>query len=346
MSMHVIALTLLGVWLLPLTGFAEPEKKPGQPTAEARWESMLAWLPEDTETVIVSQRPYRVPKWKPARAGALPGPWDFAATLRDVPLGPFFGLVAGTPQDMLTGQTVRCAVEGSRRFRGPGTSHGLGAYRYEGCHILLFEDATEETLGKVFEKCLAAAAKKIKLADSDIAVFPVTEYGLKGLWTYYLAHPRPGVILCATDEKYLEESLKRIARPGGKRALPVDLPEWKQVDVKASVWAVRHYRKELADQDQTSPLKSGVAFGPDAEAIGFVFWYSGGKVAHARYLSGSNEATEVVKKGFAQAGANLKVAVKRGGPGVAEISAEVEEQESGSLVLLLVLSGLGHAINL
>ena len=50
----------------------------------------------------------------------------------------------------------------------------------------------------------------------------------------------PDTVLCANGHRFLEEVLKRADATPASRALPDDLPEWKQVDFKAPVWMVRH----------------------------------------------------------------------------------------------------------
>src|SRR5262249_43964417 len=142
-----------------------------------------------------------------------------------------------------------------------------------GCHILVFEAASDPALQKAFRICEQKADKRIKLAGEDVLVF--AEKRESDDWSYFVSRPQPGVLICATHEGYLEETLKRISRQSDRRAPPTDLPEWKHVDVKAQVWAIRHYQKESAENDPSSPLGGqGSANVPDPAAIGFVFVYS------------------------------------------------------------------------
>src|SRR5690606_41943945 len=64
---------------------------------------------------------------------------------------------------------------------------------------------------------------------------------------FYLCQPQPGLLVCATNRSYLAEVLERMQQPAKMRAFPKDLPEWKHVDVKASVWGLRHYRPDRAE---------------------------------------------------------------------------------------------------
>ena len=50
-------------------------------------------------------------------------------------------------------------------------------------------------------------------------------------------------MLCASSDRYLESVLRRADEVPASRALPDDLPEWKQVDFDAPVWMLRHIPK-------------------------------------------------------------------------------------------------------
>ena len=139
-------------------------------------------------------------------------------------------------------------------------------------------------------------------------------------------------LLCATDKGFLEEVLTRMKRENRDPALPDELPEWRHVDGEASVWAIRHYRKETAEQDPSSPLRDKAAANfPDQRAIGFVFWYDPkpGKVAKARYLSRAKNAVEVVAMGWHHPSEQLTPKIVEIQPGVVEISAAIDNDRVG-----------------
>src|SRR5437667_5137852 len=124
-------------------------------------------------------------------------------------------------------------------------SKGFSSFRYQGAHLVQFEPAAEKAVAKAFQACLKKAEKKIQLAGQQVAVFTEKKTD-DDPWTCFVAQPKPSLLICATDQAYLEVILSRASGKAGKRALPDDLPEWKQVDTKAAVWAIRHYRKETA----------------------------------------------------------------------------------------------------
>src|SRR5262249_27889067 len=124
------------------------------------WEQLLVWLPEDTETVIVAQGPFEIKRRESER-------FSFQEAALLLPTGPLLTLGRGMVRRELRGQKILCAVEGSRQFRSP---RGLGMMPYEGCHIIQFEAASEESLGKAFQKCQAKAEEKINVAGQQVAV--------------------------------------------------------------------------------------------------------------------------------------------------------------------------------
>jgi hypothetical protein len=91
-------------------------------------------------------------------------------------------------------------------------------------------------------------------------------------WTYFLAVPRPKVLLVANNRKYLQEVLERMAQKKVPRALPDQLPEWRFLDASARFWGLRHYDPTQAKMDRTSPLREDGTFVPgDPKSIGVLF---------------------------------------------------------------------------
>jgi hypothetical protein len=313
-----------------------------EPTAQPpRWEQLLGCLPEDTETIVVSQSAYEMPKWAEGkRSSPLEEQRQFGEIVRMLPYMPLFDDKSEFLGKDLQGLKVLCALEGSRRFSSP---QGLGLMPYEGCHIFQFDATAEEPLKKAFAKWLEVAQKKIELAGQQVLVHSVTQED--DVWTWHICQPRSGILLCATNATFLEQTLKRMNGNEKKRALPPDLPEWKQVDIKARVWAIRHYRKETAEQDPSSPLRGKAAANvPDADAIGFVFSYDSGDTAKARYLSGAKNATEIATQGWRHPSEGLAPEFKQSAPGVVEISAPIGNERSGGMFFFVLLAYLGHAV--
>jgi hypothetical protein len=291
------------------------------------WEQLLDWLPEDTETVIVAQGPFEIPK-PPAEQ------LKFDEEIRFLAFGPVLSLQDGMLHKELVGQKVFCAIEGSRRFTSP---RNLGMMPYQGAHILQFDLAANGALQKAFRLCQEKAEKNIELAGERVAVF--TEKLESDMWSFFVSQPQPGVLICATNQAFLEGTLKRIGRKPDRRALPADLPEWKHVDINARVWAIRHYRKGSAENDPSSPLGAEAAANvSDPDAVGFVFWYRPeiDKLAHMRYLSGSKNALKLAT--------GLPPDIKQVAPGVVEMAVSVSDESTAPLFLLALQARLGHGL--
>lgn len=194
-------------------------------------EQVFRWLPVDTETAVVARGPVTLEKHDPGRETP-----SLDRILGSLPVYLLTTISKGAYVDPLAGRAIRLAVEGGRHFRSPA---GLGMMPFEGCQILVFE----KDLGKDGEDLVAAMTKAVesrKIQGHD--VFTFTEKLQENRWTFLVARPRGDLLLVATQEEFLTEVLKRFARPPASRALPAELPEWKQVDTAAPFWAIRHYR--------------------------------------------------------------------------------------------------------
>src|SRR5262249_21712866 len=145
---------------------------------------------------------------------------------------------------------------------------------------------------------LNGAPKQLEMVGQRVAIF--TEKLEEDEWTYYVCHPRPNILIWATSQPYLKEVLERIEKPG-PRALPDNLPEWKQVDTTAPIWAIRHYTNDYSASDPSSPSREKAAANvPDPQALGFVFWWDANakNAAHACYLTKGKDGQKVVGEGW------------------------------------------------
>jgi hypothetical protein len=168
-------------------------------------------------------------------------------------------------------------------------------------------------------------------------------------WTFFLANPEPTVLICATDRSFLHRVLHRSDGKGAGRALPESLAEWHEVDVKAPVWGMRHYRKEQAAKDPTSPLRSRTEANVcDPQAIGFVFWYDDRPAAAnaitARYLSNSPNAMQIATDGWKREKDRLTPKVSQIVPGVVEMSLSHDDEDGWRPFHRVIWEHLGHVI--
>lgn len=329
-----VVLGLAGVFVAFAIVHAQPANQRGEQRTPAAGKAipddvqqMLGWLPRDTETVIVCQRPFEV--WGSNEVGT---DNTMKAILRDVlqnlPLGPTLELHDGLLRETLQGHKVLLAVEGSRGFRM--IKRGV-AVPYEGCHVMRFTDASDDVLQATIQRCLEKAGKALRIRGMDVAVF--SESREKNDWTYFVARPRRGILLCATDQRFLEEVLDRMEKHEEGRALPESLPEWKHIDTTAPVWGIHHYAEKGRDRLQ--------AFRPDRDAVGFVFAFDPDSNFQASYLSAANDLNAVIAKRWKERDGG-KFALSK--PGLADIKLNAGKlsDDDAEFVMLLVMLYLGH----
>ena len=313
---------------------AEPARLPKQ-IEEVFW-----WLPEDTETAIVAQQPFTVPDVE-KRDVEKRKDFNFLRALQLMPSGMAMSIRDLELGKAMHGHKVVFAVEGGRKFRDP---RNLGSMRFEGAEIVRFHPDSHEALRKAFHSLAESAPKTVLISGERVPVF--TERREADDWSFFVVQPEDGLLIAATERDYLGELLRRRRRRADRRALPEELPEWRQIDLTAPVWAVRHYRKKGAEHDPSSPLGPQAAANiPDPEAIGFVFWFDEGrKTAKARYLSRSAKAVKLISQRWINPPEGIDPTIKQVAPGVVEISHELTGERGDPIFLFILLGYLGHAV--
>lgn len=297
------------------------------------WETVLSWLPTDTETIVVANQPFSLPM-----ADAKTDRQLLTTVLQSLTVSG----IAGYEEvyKPLVGYKVRFALEGSRSFRWP---NGLGMAPYDGATVIVFAEA----INAAFDTLLKG------VAHEDLLGCPVYAFSIPNpeapkdkpeRFKLFLAHPLPDVVIGATDRGYLRVLLERRQQKGPGRALPPGLPEWKYVDLHAPVWAVRHYRRELNTQDITSPFRRGAPDeASDTDAVGFVFSSQPqGKPEKLYYLSGNKKSVSIARFYWEREG--LSPTVQQKEPGATEIQVPVSSDQAQNSFLFLLLAALGHAI--
>ncbi len=327
------------LWIVLLMGVG-PDRKTqiSPPVLPGDVRQIVEWLPPDSESLLVSNGPFPCP----AEAGR---GRPFLETVRPFPFGMLVFMQKKLLARHLAGQNILLAVEGCRHFRAP---KGLGMMPYDGCQIVRFEPKSHEKVRQAFDACLQAAEKTIQVENQQVACFQ--ERLEQDEWSLLLAHPRPGMLLCATDHEYLKQVLQRMQGPRPGRAFPDSLPEWEYLKGEAAVWGLRHYRREFSKTDPTSPFREKAAANlPDPGAVGLVFWFdpTRGQSAHTIYLTKSKQALQLVEGHWWHPEEQLSPKIKEIKPGVIEIVEPVNgDQQNWTMFLLMLLGGLGHAIYL
>jgi hypothetical protein len=300
-------------------------------------DTVLWWLPEDTETIFAAQGPFKLklqdPRSQPARS--------LQIILQTANLSVLAGSEENTRFKQVLGRTVLLAIEGSRHFRPPS---GLGSTMFDGCEIIEFKGEPgrdSETL-----KRLEKLAKRKEILNG-VEVFVLEEKIEEDIWTAFVASPGPNLFLAATNADYLKEVLNRRSYRGETRALPDSLPEWKYVDRSAPFWAVRHFDPQNASQDPTSPFGGRKAANiPDEQAVGVAFSFSAvaDKTPAITYLSANPGATRIAREQWSVPSEGLNPEIHESEPGVVLIRVPVKDDTALSSFLLELFAMFGHAV--
>jgi hypothetical protein len=307
-------------------------------------EQALSWLPSDTETLIVANRPFPLSKRDEAKKNARP---DVETSFQAMPLTPP-GFKNPLLLDHFNGRRVALGLEGARHFRRP---RSLGLMPFEGCTIVVFADDQSESADAFFKASSSVALRIEEVEEQRVAVFQERTPD-NDLWTTFVSFSKPNLLLVATNLDYLREVLSRMRGKIGPRALPETLPEWKYVNAGAKYWGLRHYDRAQADLDPSSPFGGPKAANfPDEQAIGLVFSFE----PHTRrrptitYLSGDPQIAKGLKKGalsMGYYGAKFGVEYRELDAQAIQASYNLGDAESVGMFLFILMALLGHGVYL
>jgi hypothetical protein len=255
---------------------------------------VLSWLPIDTETVLGANGPFAwdsktISDGSPSQERLTATELEMQSRMFPLTLLSFKN---GGLGEFVKGKTVSLAIEGSRRFRPP---RALGLMRYEGCLIMVFIPSVSLD-GAAFMRAAANSAVRFEERNGTrVAVFE--EESENDTWTTFVGFPRSNVAVVASNLGYVVALLHRMQGAPGTRALPPDLSEWKHVETNAPVWGVRHYQKQGAELDPSSPLLGQDAANiPDAHAVGVTFSFAPAaeRAATVDYLSTNRDVRRIL----------------------------------------------------
>jgi hypothetical protein len=313
---------------------------------------VLSWLPNDTETILGANGPFA---WDPkALSNDSPSQERLSAKelemqSRMFPLG-LLNFKSGGFEEFVKGKTVSLAIEGSRRFRPPS---GLGLMRYEGCLVMIFAPTVSLDGAAFMSKAANSAVRFDEHNGTRVAVFE--EKAEHDTWNTFAGFPRSNVAVVATNLDYLVALLDRMQGTTGTRALPPNLSEWKHVDTRAPVWGVRHYQKQGAELDPSSPLLGqNAANVPDANAIGVTFSFAPAaeRTATVDYFSTNPDVRRILsgylmmEDAATAAPREFQMRLRQPGAGVLEASINLSATEAVQRLLFGLMAMVGHAIYL
>jgi len=261
-------------------------------TTRSKVEKYINWLPSKSETLIVVQQPYQIPK-APDKNTRSPD-----RVFHEMHFGAIFGEDA---RELLVGKTIKLSIEASTRFRMPDFPKEVGnelqlvgvGTKFDGCYLLVFDETTELHTKELFERLLKQSGRKpnphvASPARHRIEGHEVIEFvtnvpfhkrtrGAKETpehtrlidaalsVRYWIAAPSKGVLVVATSQSVLKTTLHKVVNPDQK-AFPATLPEWNHISGTASIWGMRHFKpkprpSDFSDFRQNSiPVISGFTF--------------------------------------------------------------------------------------
>jgi hypothetical protein len=311
--------------------------------------TVLSWIPSDTETLLAANGPIWMSNFNVER----PGEDSREITSEELEkyfdgltLG-LFGTGKGLLEKRLERKKILFALEGSRHFRPPA---GLGEVPFEGAAVAIFEDNLSD-IRDAFMKDAAIAALRIQeIEGQKIAVFQ--EPSERDVITTFVTFPQEGVVLIATNEKFLRDILVRMRGAMGERALPDGLPEWRFVNKRAQFWGLRHFDKAQSTEDPTSPFggRKSANF-PDDGAIGLTYecvWAKERKVM-LTYLSSTSKIESIEHDRFPassepDATAGLNIRYHQPEPGVIQTTYDLSHSRSVDWFFFIFMASLGHAV--
>jgi len=306
----------------------------------------LNWLPADTQTLIVASKPFVIPV--PQKDDDDDAPFIVSDGLREYSLGRLSDFeVIYQP---LIGRTVQFAVAGVRDFR---LASGLGLMPYDGCAVIAFS----QPLAATFESALGGVPSE---NYSGVTVFTFTQVrsgsvrSRPEMQDLLVAQLSPNLLVVGTDRSSMRTLLEHRERGAMDGPFPSHLPEWKLVDAKAPVFALRHYRRAYDPEKRTTVVSLSPAdgeFEPDDSGIGFVYNAQSSSTSQSvLYLSGNSRAIEIARKRWEWEDEGLPApTVTRVSSGVFRVITHprqsLEHDGLGTFALLL-LAALGFTIAL
>jgi hypothetical protein len=287
-------------------------------------DSILNWLPADTETLVVAQEPFSITKQDQTTIPtALQMAQNYVLGLLDV-------AEKGKLAEEVLGRTVRLAALGARHFGnhppGKNNSIPLGMIAYQGCALYGFaESLPESILSRPSDD--SVMGHRVWISKGTQSDRPDTD-------TYFVSLLQPDLLTVCNNREFFQEIVSRRGLPQQSRALPADLPEWKLVDRTAPLWAICHYRQDgllvhLLQDPRSDPGATGIA----------VEFGRASGITRARMISKSDPWKSLTGQGdFHGAAKSRKVA-----DGVWELSVS-DDPEAAGMTAFALMTMLGFVV--
>ena len=290
-------------------------------------DTVLDWLPADTETVIAAERPFVVPQVEVLDSNAVGVAQGFT-------LGLLTAAEKGRVLHTTQGLRIRFSLLAGRKF-GWRNDDKDGLVSYQGCAAYAFE--------KPLPSALIARSAEETVLGHPTWVSKGSQNESEYQYTYRVAQPRPDLLLICNDRDFFTEILARMAAKPNRQALPETLPEWKHVDRLAPLWGVRHFDAHPAKRDDTNPANFEEGKG-DKEALGIAMQagHPGGTV-WGRWMtkSKSNPWPDLLT----EADFNGQAQITRKQDGAWELACPAADQHAASFTAFVLLGMLGFSVS-
>jgi hypothetical protein len=306
------ALTVLGCTADKPVPKVEGTATPQLP--DPRIETVIGWLPDDTESVLVATSRITLSSSESMSKSKI--------------VGSFMSI--GTPENgaILAGIDAEFAVGGVRTILPTGE---LGVCRFEGCRIFALKAGEQDKLLK-----LVKSKYSLGMPIDGTDVYEVKPVEVSVDWPYWIAIV-DGFALIATDRDYLTEVLRRRSTAEvEKRAFPEDFKLWKYVDRAAPFWAVRRFTP------QANKMPYGMNMN-DEELDGYAVSFEASTgVFQVTSVSRSKEGFERAGEEWGNVGENTTL--KRLDDYTTRITVGPATKDEEGMGMLLVLAAIGHPV--
>jgi len=252
-------------------------------------QEIMWWIPTDTETLIVDQKPTVYL----SRGADEPEQLTLIGMLES-----YYNLPLAR---RLGGKKIILQVDAGRRFRTP--TH-LGLMPCECVLITVFRENISDDF-----KLLSADSGWQNQTFMDKRILYFKKQIEDHVWEFSLSLPQPNIMVISTHRPYLEDLLKRVDKRVGGRAFPEYLPEWKYLDVTARTWGLRHFSNKNDRSDPTSP-RSGLTGWriEDSDGAGLVFYMSADSPETTIiYVTDNRSLKDEIKRYFKDIDISVKV---------------------------------------
>ena len=337
---------------LPTKSTKRKEEPPDDAVASLT-EKVLGWLPTDTETIRVAQGPFKI-----VETQKLSESQEIDVVLQASNYGLLTYLKQGAYSDLLAGQGLSLALEGARNFQ---TSEANGS---EACQVLVFDKPLGAIGDQLMDRFRADALGCEQLVNQEVLRFEeATEFGTA---SFMVSRPSPQILLVSSHKGYLRTVLERLSNTAPREKWWQTLPEWTHISPQAPYWWMRHFSRENAQADKSSPFVFGELSSddalwlhvdpgqgtggweaPDAKAIGLAFSYfpTDGNTLKFRYLTESSVAETIASHAWMLPPPEIRwPMVERLSADTVEITFRAEHPDIAANVLMWAIGRFGHAI--